>query len=351
MKNFKKGLIVIPIAILVILVSMIVIYNVNLSGKGINQDVEFTINENTPTVTIINNLKEDDLIKSTFFTKIFVKLNNSKPQAGKYLLNKNMSVSDIFNMFNNGDVIKNNITLTLVEGKRLENYAKTIESTFNFEENSVLNLLTNKEFINSLIDKYWFITDEVNNSKLYYALEGYLYPDTYEFEKESTKEEVVIKLIETLGKKLEPYRENIENSKYSVHNLLTLASIVELEAASEEDRNLVAGVFTNRLNNSWSLGSDVTTFYAARKSFQDPLTYKDLEECNAYNTRSTCLIGLPVGPICSPSITSIKASIIPAETDYFYFVADATKKVYFSKTFEEQLKVINDLKSKGLWLA
>ena len=145
-------------------------------------------------------------------------------------------------------------------------------------------------------------------------------------------------------------KDEIEASKYSVHELLTLASIVELEAASDEDRENVAGVFYNRLNDHWSLGSDVTTYYGARKTFKDTLLYADLEDCNPYNTRSNCVSSLPVGPIASPSISSIVAAIKPKDNDYYFFVSDKYKKVYFSKTSQEQAQVIQDLKNKGIWL-
>ena len=99
-----------------------------------------------------------------------------------------------------------------------------------------------------------------------------------------------------------------------------------------------------------TLGSDVTTYYAVKKKFTDNLTINDLNECNAYNIRGNCVKALPVGRITSPSITSIKAAIEPGDNEYLYFVADKTKKVYFSKSSIEQGQVIEELKRANLWL-
>ena len=134
----------------------------------------------------------------------------------------------------------------------------------------------------------------------------------------------------------------------SVHGLLTLSSMVELEAVTSEDRLLVSGVFHNRLNMGMSLGSDVTTYYAEQKKFTENIN-ADVNKCNAYNTRGPCVKGLPVGPICSPSYTSIIASINPSETNYLFFVADKNNKVYYAETNEQHVKNYNYLKSNNLW--
>ena len=156
-----------------------------------------------------------------------------------------------------------------------------------------------------------------------------------------------------MGSYLEQYKNSIGNNQYvnTVHKVLTLASIVELEGAKSDDRAGIAGVFFNRLKGGWNLGSDVTTYYAAQIDFSDrDLTQAELEEVNAYNTRSSSMAGkLPVGPICNPNIESIKAVINPKENDYYFFVADKNGKTYFSKTNGEHTAIIAELKSKGLW--
>ena len=337
--------------ILLTIASFIVYFFVAIGPVNKNESLEFKIETGTSTLSIIKKLKQDDLIKDEFAAKIYLFLHKGISfQAGNYELNKKMSLEEIFIKFINGDVKNDNYEITFVEGKRIPDYAKTIASKLEIGEDEVLKVMNDKEFLNELINKYWFITDEILNKNIYYPLEGYLYPNTYQFTKEATVKDIIIKLIDNLGLKLEAYKDEIINSKYTPHQFLTLASIVELEAATDEDRENVAGVFYNRLSIGMSLGSDVTTYYATKKKFTDPLTLNELNACNSYNTRGSCVKALPVGPITSPSISSIKAAIEPAENDYLFFVADKTKKVYFSKTNQEQLKVIEELKKANLWL-
>ena len=337
--------------ILLAVISFVVYFLINIGPVGKDEKLDFKIESGTTTINIIKNLKKNDLIKDEFSAKVYLFIHkNVSFQAGNYELNKNMSLEEIFLKFINGEVKNENIEITFVEGKRIPDYANTIASKLNMSDTEVLSIMNDKEFLNELINKYWFITDEILNKNIYYPLEGYLYPNTYQFAKDATVKDIIIKLIDNLGLKLEPYKEEIENSKYTPHQLLTLASIVELEAASDEDRANVAGVFYNRLSINMSLGSDVTTYYASKKKFTDPLTMNELAACNAYNTRGSCVKTLPVGPITSPNISSIKATIEPADNEYLFFVADKTKKVYFSRTDQEQQKVIQELKKEGLWL-
>ena len=169
------------------------------------------------------------------------------------------------------------------------------------------------------------------------------------FNKNASIKEIIEVLINGLGNKLEPYKDKIMAGNMSVHEILTLASIVELEGASSEDRSGVAGVFYNRLKDNWHLGSDVTTYYAFGKNFDVELTIDEYNTCNPYNTRSTCFTGLPVGPICSVSLDSLVSTINPTESDYYYFVADKNKKTYYAKDYNEFNNIINELKSNGLW--
>ena len=127
--------------------------------------------------------------------------------------------------------------------------------------------------------------------------------------------------------------------------------MVEGEGVTLDDRKNIAGVFINRLNNGMSLGSDVTTYYAAKIELGERDLYKsEINSDNPYNTRSQNNIGkLPIGPICNPSSEAIEAVINYTSNDYLYFVADKNMKVYFTKTDSEHNKIINELKSSGLW--
>ena len=147
-------------------------------------------------------------------------------------------------------------------------------------------------------------------------------------------------------------KDDLSVAEYTIHEMLTLASIIELEGSTSDDRAGVAGVFYNRLKTGEPLGSDVTTYYGSKKDFSRDLSKANLKDCNGYNTRaeSSCpILGLPVGPICSPSLASISATIEPEEHDYYFFVADKNKKTYFSKTYSEHVSTVAKLKKDGLW--
>ena len=213
----------------------------------------------------------------------------------------------------------------------------------------------NKKFIDKKIAEYWFLTDSIKNSKIYYPLEGYLFPDTYAFlNKDVSCEEIVDTMLREMGKKLDLYKEQINNSEYNIHELITLASIVELEGASADDRAGVAGVFYNRLKDGWVLGSDVTTYYYLKiDDFKQSLNgNKNLYTCdNAYNTRCTSFVGLPVGPISNPGISSIEATINYKKHNYYYFVADCNKKTYLNKDATGHYNTIQKLKNENNWCA
>ena len=231
----------------------------------------------------------------------------------------------------------------------MRSIAKIIADNSENTEDDVYNLLKDENYINELIKKYWFITDDIKNNNIYYPLEGYLYPETYQFMKDATVKDIFKTMLDEMDKKLTKFKSNIEESSYSVHQLLTLASIVELEAGNSHERGKVAGVFYNRLNAGWTLGSDVTTYYAAKKTFKEDLTYDELNACNSYNTRGTCLKGLPVGPICNPGIESIEGVVNPVTSEYYYFVADKNGKTYFNTDAYGHQTTIAELKNNNLW--
>ncbi|MBR1416270.1 MAG: endolytic transglycosylase MltG [Bacilli bacterium] len=336
--------------VLLAIVGAIVYYNVSLTPVGGNKTVIFNINEGMSASSVIKKLKSEGLIKDELIAKYQHSSCNCMFQAGEYELNTDMSMKEILEKLYSGNVINKNIKVTFKEGKRITDYVDVIANNFNYSKEDIFKVISDKDYLNELVNNYWFITNSILNDNLYYALEGYLYPDTYEFDPNSSIKEIINKLIKTMQNNLENFKEKIESSSYNVHQILTLASIIELEAAEENDRLDVGGVFYNRLNNGWTLGSDVTTYYASKKTFQDVLTYQDLQDCNYYNTRSNCVTSLPIGPISSPSLSSIKAAIEPNTNDYFFFVSDARKKVYFSKTAQEQSQVIQSLKAANLWL-
>lgn len=316
-----------------------------------NKEQTFLVNKGWGSNKIAEELEKAGLIRNATFFKIYVRLNSTDEfLAGTYKLSPSMDVESIIEILTSGKSLENEtITVTFVEGKRFPYYVSKIAENFGFKEKDIYDLTSNEEFLNKLIKNYWFIGEEILNKNLYYPLEGYLFPDTYEFKKNSTIEEVIMKMLNQMGDKLNVYKEEINVSHYKIHDLLTMASMVELEAVTAEDRLILAGVFYNRLRDGWTLGSDVTTYYATKKEMTSSLTMREINDCNAYNTRGTCVKGLPVGPICSPSYSSITAAIQPETTKYYYFVADKKNELYFGVTEAEHQKNIKMLKKQNLW--
>ena len=348
--------IIVFIAIVIIAsISSVVWYKIQ--QKPVNSknptDVNIEITSGTSTNKILEQLKENELIRNVFATKIYIKLNEvSGLQAGKYVLNTGMSLAEILEQISSGKVINEQISITFLEGKNMRWIASKIAEQTNNKEQDVFNLLEDKQYIQTLIDKYWFLTEDITNEDIYYPLEGYLYPDTYNFENADVSVEKIFEvLLDETDEVLSECKDDIQKSGLNVHQLLTIASIVELEGKDEESRRGIASVIYNRLKNNMSLGSDVTTYYAIKVDMGERDLYSsEINEYNPYNTRGPNMNGkLPIGPISSVSKESIKAVLNPLSTNYLYFVADINGKIHFTSTYAEHQALINDLQKQGLW--
>ncbi len=329
----------------------IVYYNTNLAAvdPDSKENHTFTVTVGEAANTIVSNLKKEGLIKDELAMKLYVKLHPGNPQAGTYILTQSMSAKEIYDAFLSGKVTRDTKWVTFVEGKRLSYIADVIATNFDYTVEEINDVLDDKKYIEELISRYEFLTKDILKEGIYHPLEGYLFPDTYEFMSDISIKGIIEAMLDNTATKLSAYSSQISSSKYSVHELMTLASIVELEGARSDDRRGVAGVFYNRLAIGDTLGSDVTTYYAVGKDFSVDLTWDDLGSCNGYNTRGSCVKGLPVGPIASPSMASLKATLDPEQHNYLFFVADKNGKTYFSKTDAEHVAITNRLKSSGLW--
>ena len=345
------------IAILVLILSVILfgysVYRYELSEVSNNSESKTIVIEPGSVESIANTLYKENLIKNKFVFKLYVKISGkSNLKAATYSLSEDMGARKIVDILYNGKGINTaQIKITFKEGLNIRKIISVIEENTNRTSDEVYNLLNNKEYLNKLIDKYWFIENEILNDKIYYSLEGYLYPSTYYFSSKDVSVEDIFKvMLDETEKQLEPYKNELNNNNMTIHEILTLASLVELEGVTKEDRKGIAGVFFNRLEDNISLGSDVTTYYGVKVNMGERDLYSsEVKECNDYNTRCVTFSGLPVSPICNPSIESIEAVINPNKNNYYYFVADKNKKVYFSKNINEHNKTIAKLKKEDLW--
>ena len=355
-RKFKVGKFLLFLLLLIIILVLIAlgIYKYETSAVSSNTDPKIiTVDEGDNYISIASKLKEQNLIRSETFYRLYLRFANPGTlMSGDYELNEAMSVPEIIKVLSDENSRDSTVKITFREGLNITQIAKIVEEKTDITAEEFINKLADTSYLQSLQQDYWFLTDEIYNSEIYYPLEGYLYPDTYHFEKsELNIDDIVRKILDNTEAKLEPYKEQLQSGTYTTHQILTLASIVELEAVSDSDRATVAGVLYNRLNDNWSLGCDATTYYAAKKSMTESLTQSDLTACNGYNTRCTSMTGLPVGPIDNPSISSIEAALNPTESDYYYFVADTDKKVYFTKNATEHDRIIAQLRDEGKWAA
>lgn len=350
----KNKIIIVSVTIVTVIALLIGLYFYGLTPVSKEaKTVEFTVDTGAKKTEIVDKLKEAGLIKSKISLYIYLGLNSKlNLQAGDYELSANMSAKEIIAKINAGKIIEidNTFKLTFIEGKRITDYAKIIAGATNSTSEDVLKVLNDKEYLQELITKYWFLTDDILDSGIYYPLEGYLFPSTYELYNGSSIKDIVTKMLDGMSTRLTGLKNDIESSKYSIHELLTLASIIESEGANSDDRAGVAGVFYNRLNRGEALGSDVTAYYAAKKDFSTDLWQYEIDACSPYNTRGKCAVkGIPIGPISNPSFESINAAINPSSHDYLFFVADKNKKTYFTKTNGEHEAKIRELRAAGLW--
>lgn len=340
MKKNKKLIVILSVIVGLILVGIVTLM-ILLSPVSKSIDiVEFTVKKGEGKEKIVENLKDAKLIKSKYATFIYIVLSGKKNlQAGSYEFSRNMSVKDIITSLSTGDVVnvkRDEVRITFKEGDTLKNFVTMVANETNIDYDEAIKKLSDKAYLKGLIADYWFLTDDILDEDIYFPLEGYLYPETYNFYKETNIEQVIRKVLNLTNERLEPLKSKIENSKYNIHELLTIASIAEKEANTNSDRAMVTQVIYKRLGLNMALGMDVTSYYGVQKEMTEAITQLDLNDKNPYNTRVTTFIGLPVGPICNPSIGSINAALEPADTDYLYFVADIlTGKVYFAKTNEE----------------
>lgn len=315
------------------------------------KDIEVEIKSGTSREGIAKILKEKGLIRSVNVFKLYIKMNNiTNLKADTYLLNKSMNLETIVKELEKGSNYNpNRVIITFKEGQRVTDYAKLIDKKTNNSYDDVISIINDKEYLNELISKYWFLTDKILDDDIYYPLEGYLAPETYYFDnKEVSVKDIINTLLNQEEKVLEKYKDKISSDP---HYYITMASIVELEGTTADNMKTIVSVFENRLNKRMNLGSDVTTYYGLQVAMTSDLSSDQFSSVNGYNTRSTTMMGkMPIGPISNPGLEALEASVNPDKTDYYYFVADKHGKVYFTRTLNEHNSKVAEIKKNGDWI-
>lgn len=281
-------------------------------------------------------LEKNGIIKDARVFKYYVKFRNETGfMAGEYTLNPSMTIPEIINSLKTGKLEEKLVfKLTIPEGKQLDQIAGIIAEKTNRSAEEVMKQLNDPSFIKSLMEKYpSLLTEDILNKDIKYPLEGYLFPATYSFYKENpTIEEVITPMLDKTVDVLDEYRMAMEERGLSVHELLTMSSLIEEEATEKVDRNKIASVFYNRMEIGMPLQTDPTVLYA-QGEHKEKVLYKDLEIDSPYNTYK--YPGLTPGPIANAGVVSIEAALVPDESDFLYFLATSTGEVLFSKTLDE----------------
>lgn len=286
--------------------------------------------------TIANILEKNGIVKDATIFRYYVKFKNHADfQAGNYTFTKAMTLAQIAEQLKTGKVVKEaKLKITVPEGKQLTQIATIISQKTGYSTEEIMAKLTNRSYIEELVEKYpSVLTSDIFNKNIRYALEGYLFPATYSFtEEKPSLEEMIETMVAKTEEVLAKYTEDMETRGLTVHQLLTMASLIEEEATEKADREKIASVFYNRLEKGMPLQTDPTVLYALGQH-KSRVYYKDLEVNSPYNTYMHK--GLPPGPIANAGEASIQAALHPAETDYFYFLATPAGDVIFTKTLDE----------------
>ena len=326
-KNLKK---IISVASTILLLGLIFfsweIYFPLKSGSS--ENIEFLAQKGEGDEEIAIRLKEQGIIKNNYFFGIYTIItgSDSKLQAGKYSLSPAMTIPEIVRKFVSGDVIKKKITI--LEGWDI----KDIEKYFVDEE--VSSAEDFNEALNKDYSDYDFLAEKPENI----GIEGYLFPDTYNISLGEKAEDVVRLILSNFNKKLNAgLREQIISQNKTVFEVITMASIIEKEVKSTDDKKIVAGILWKRLEASMPLQVDSTVNYITGKNHSG-VAIKDTKIDSPYNTYK--YKGLPLGPISNPGMDSIIATIYPTESKYWYYLSGSNGKTIFSKTFAEHSAAI-----------
>ncbi|MEJ7559954.1 MAG: endolytic transglycosylase MltG [Pedobacter sp.] len=267
---------------------------------------------------ILDKLTSEGILSSRIPLKIYMKITGtgSKMQAGDYLFDSPITPLEVLGELSSGRL--RTVKLIIPEGFTRFDIAKRIAKQF------PQNQLTSEDAVLKLMEDISLIKDiapEANN------LEGYMYPNTYNFPRSVTTQAIINEMVGEFRKVWKPeYASRALELKLTPHKVITIASLIETESRLNKERPIVASVIYNRLNKGMPLGIDQTAVYIAKMEnrWDGIINKSDLESNSSYNTRK--VVGLPPGPISSVSENSIKAALHPATTNYIYYVLDVEKQ-------------------------
>jgi UPF0755 protein len=328
-----KKLLVSIFIILPLILSLVFVYSMKEYGKTVNsKSIYFVVEEGSSFDKVSKQLKSKGVIKSETYFLLYAKIyqidKNIKP--GKYVLDSNMKLNTLIEKLQSGE--SDYSIVTIPEGYTLYQTASRLEKLGLGNKDSFIG--TEMETINH----NGMITE---NKDVMYELEGYLFPDTYYIPYSATKDEIIDIMFKRFQSVFSAeYRNRAKEMGLSVSEVVTIASLIEREAANDSERSRIAGVIYNRLKRRMPLQIDATVVYAITKGEKSlgRVYNKDYKFPSIYNTYLNQ--GLPPGPIASPGKASIEAALYPEDHDYLYYVLGSNGHV-FSKTYNEHLINVN----------
>lgn len=347
----KEDKIVVKITLSVLMIILIVggilAYNVyHFVTNGLkpldlknDQKIEVVIPTGSSNKNIGEILEKDKVIRSGMIFNYYTKFNNLTGfQAGTYQFSPSMSLEDISHFLKDGKVTgkKAQAKLTIPEGYDINQIGELIATKTHYSKHDFITLISDGEYFNRLLAKYPDLLQSVSEATdMRYRLEGYLFPATYEYFDDMSLEQLVTSMVAKTNDVMSKYYPQLNQKKMSVHQVLTLASLVEKEGVKEEDRKKIAQVFFNRIAAGMPLQSDISILYALGKH-KELVTIKDTQIDSPYNLYKNT--GYGPGPFDNPSEQAIEAVISPTANNFYYFVADLeTGQVYFSETYDQHL--------------
>lgn len=270
-------------------------------------------------------MHEAGVIRNCLAFKLLARLQqlDTAIKAGEYMMSPAMKPIELLRKLEKGDVLQRKVTVK--EGDSIWVIGKAVDEA---------GLMARDAFDLILVDKIWLAKLGVIGD----SFEGYLFPETYQFSRPITPQQVVFRMLEEGEKRWKPeYTERADTMRLSRHEVLTLASIVQKESGNVEEQPTVASVFLNRLQQGMKLQSDPTVIYGI-PNFNGNLTRADLEAVTPYNTYTNP--GLPPGPICNPGESAIRAVLYAPATNYLFFVGDGKGSHVFSATLAEHNEAV-----------
>jgi UPF0755 protein len=299
-------------------------YGKQPAGEGTQQSL-FQITPGHRFDQIASQLNSSGIIQKPAYFRMIARYKNmdKKIRAGEYLLSPAMSPNQILDIMVSGKVYLHKVTIP--EGFNLYQIAALFSDAGLVSETGFIQSAGNADLVHQ---------KDINAA----TFEGYLYPDTYFFPRGSSAEGIISAMVDRFKNAMLPEYETLaRNRGFTVHQIVTLASIIEKETGSDQERPLIASVFYNRIKKNMRLESDPTVIYGI-ENFDGNITRRHLSEHTPYNTYR--ISGLPPGPIANPGIQSIKAALYPAESDYLFFVSRNDRTHQFSRNKEEHDRAV-----------